>query len=40
MNEVKVFNGASNIWSDPVIYHGKLYVKGTDELVCFDIAAK
>jgi outer membrane protein assembly factor BamB len=40
VNEVKVFNGGNNIWSDPVIYHGKLYVKGTDELVCFDIAAK
>ena len=30
----------SNIWATPLIYHGKLYVKGYDELVCADITGK
>lgn len=29
----------SNTWSTPMIYDGKLYVKGNRELVCLDIAA-
>jgi outer membrane protein assembly factor BamB len=29
-----------NVWSSPVISNGKLYVKGADELVCFDVSAK
>ena len=34
--EMEIFH-YSPIWSSPVIYHGKLYVKGKDELVCLDI---
>ncbi len=29
-----------NTWSTPLIYDGKLFVKGNKELVCLDIAAK
>lgn len=28
---------SGKIWSMPVVYKGKLYVKGPDELVCFDV---
>jgi hypothetical protein len=24
------------LWSSPIIYKGKLYAKGVDELTCFD----
>ena len=27
----------SKIWSMPVVYQGKLYAKGAEELVCFDV---
>ncbi|HET6251429.1 MAG TPA: PQQ-binding-like beta-propeller repeat protein [Tepidisphaeraceae bacterium] len=30
----------SPIWSAPVIYHGKLYIHGKDQLVCLDIGGK
>lgn len=39
VGEVNLFS-YDKVWSSPVIYHGKLYVKGENELVCFDIAAK
>jgi outer membrane protein assembly factor BamB len=39
VSQVKLFD-FDNVWSSPVIYHGKLYVKGKDELVCLDIGAK
>lgn len=29
----------SQVWSTPLIYRGKLYAKGEDELVCLDISA-
>ncbi|HZL34616.1 MAG TPA: PQQ-binding-like beta-propeller repeat protein [Tepidisphaeraceae bacterium] len=34
--EVNVFD-YNQVWSAPVIYQGKLYVKGKEELVCLDI---
>ena len=37
--EVNMFE-YDKVWSSPVIYHGKLYVKGKTELVCLDISAK
>lgn len=37
LNESSPFS-AEKIWSDPVIYHSKLYIKGTDELICYDIS--
>ena len=37
--EVQLFD-YDKVWSSPVIYHGKLYVKGKEELVCLDIGAK
>jgi outer membrane protein assembly factor BamB len=29
--------GTPDIWSTPMIYHGKLYVKGEDSLVCLEV---
>lgn len=40
MSEIDFFANQRDIWSAPVIYHGKLYVKGRDELVCLDISVK
>jgi outer membrane protein assembly factor BamB len=37
--EVQLFD-YDKVWSSPVIYHGKLYVKGKEELVCLDVGAK
>jgi outer membrane protein assembly factor BamB len=39
VSEFEVFH-YSPVWSAPVIYHGKLYVKGKDELVCLDVSGK
>jgi len=39
MSEVPMFD-YDKVWSSPVIYHGKLYVKGKTEMVCLDIGAK
>ena len=38
-SEVELFS-YTKVWSSPVIYHGKLYVKGKDDLVCLDISEK
>lgn len=35
----RLFDG-NHIWSTPLIYNGKLYCKGTNELVCLDISGK
>lgn len=35
-SEVALFDG-EKIWSSPVIYHSKLYVKGKEDLVCLNI---
>jgi outer membrane protein assembly factor BamB len=40
MSEIDIFPASRDIWSAPIIYHGKLFVKGKDELVCLDISAK
>jgi outer membrane protein assembly factor BamB len=39
VSHVQMFD-FDNVWSAPVIYHGKLYVKGMDELVCLDVSGK
>ena len=39
VSQTEIFR-SSYVWSAPVIYHGKLYVKGKDELVCLDVSAK
>ncbi len=39
ISSVKITRG-SNIWATPLVYHGKLYVKGVTELICLDISAK
>jgi len=31
--------GVTDIWSSPIIYHGKLYAKGEKELVCLEVGA-
>ena len=36
---MKHLTEGDNIWATPVIYHGKLYIKGVTELLCFDISA-
>ncbi|MFW6146300.1 MAG: PQQ-binding-like beta-propeller repeat protein [Planctomycetota bacterium] len=37
--QVRLFK-EKQTWSTPVVYNGRLYVKGNRELVCLDIAAK
>jgi outer membrane protein assembly factor BamB len=39
ISQVKHLTEGTNIWATPVIYHGKLYIKGVTELLCFDISA-
>ena len=38
ISQVQVFTGKEN-WSTPLVYRGRLYVKGPKELACFDIRA-
>jgi outer membrane protein assembly factor BamB len=38
VSQVQAFKG-QEIWSSPLVYRGKLYVKGPSELVCYDIKA-
>jgi outer membrane protein assembly factor BamB len=39
--EAQLFeNGKGQIWSTPLLYKGKLYAKGSDELACYDLTAK
>ena len=40
ISSVKGLVAGSNVWATPLIYHGKLYVKGVEELVCLDISGK
>ncbi len=28
------------VWATPLIYNGKLYVRGFNDLICLDISAK
>lgn len=37
ISQVQLFDFGSNCWSTPLIYHGKLYCMGRDNLVCLDI---
>jgi outer membrane protein assembly factor BamB len=37
ISQAQVFD-YSQVWSSPLVYRGKVYVKGEDELVCFDIS--
>jgi hypothetical protein len=40
ISQFKLFTPAANppdIWSSPIIYHGKLYAKGEKELVCLNV---
>jgi hypothetical protein len=36
LGDAKVCDGGQ-IWSSPVVYNGKVYVKGTEELLCLDL---
>ena len=40
ISRVNDFVDGREVWSTPLIYRGKLYVKGATELVCADISAK
>ena len=41
ISQVQLFDEQfDQVWSTPLIYHGKLYAKGQDELVCMDIRIK
>jgi outer membrane protein assembly factor BamB len=37
LSTFKAFEGAKEAWAMPVAYDGKLYAKGVDELVCYDL---
>jgi outer membrane protein assembly factor BamB len=37
ISQAQVFD-YSQVWSTPLVYRGKLYVKGEDQLVCLDIS--
>jgi outer membrane protein assembly factor BamB len=40
ISQDQVFDeGFSKVWSTPLIYHGKLYAKGENELICLDISS-
>ena len=39
VTKVSLFKGSEN-WASPLVYRGRLYVKGPEEVVCFDIRAK
>jgi outer membrane protein assembly factor BamB len=39
ISQTQVFDSTfSKVWSTPLIYHGKVYLKGQNELICFDIS--
>lgn len=39
ISQVQLFQG-NPIWATPLIYRGRLYAKGVEELVCLDISGK
>ncbi len=39
LGKVKLFGGSEN-WSTPLVYRSRLYVKGTDALVCMDFKGR
>ena len=38
--EAKDLVEGTNIWATPLLYKGKMYVKGREELICFDVSGK
>lgn len=40
ISQVKGAVEGKQVWATPLVYNGKLYVKGETELTCFEIAAK
>jgi hypothetical protein len=40
LSQYDVFPEGQNIWSTPLVYKGKIYCKGGDELVCLDPSGK
>jgi outer membrane protein assembly factor BamB len=40
VSELKDAVEGDQVWSTPLIYDGKLYVKGAKELTCFDVSVK
>ena len=40
VSEVKDAVEGDQVWSTPLIYDGKLYLKGKTDLVCYDVSAK
>ena len=39
LGQVQLFD-ADQIWASPLVYDGKLYCKGRDEIVCLDVSGK
>jgi hypothetical protein len=37
ISSVKQLEG-TELWATPLVYRGRLYVKGTQEFVCYDIS--
>ena len=40
LGEFQAVERTGNAWSTPLVYRGKMYVKGRNDLVCYDIGAK
>ena len=40
ISEAELVARTNNAWSTPLVYQGKLSVKGRNELACYDIAGK
>ena len=37
LGQAEVFSGSEQVWSSPLVYRGKVYAKGKDQLVCLDL---
>ena len=40
LSEFQAVERAPNAWSTPLVYRGKMYAKGRNDFVCYDIGAK
>lgn len=40
LNEMKIFPGSKDVWTSPLIYNGRLYLKGGTQFNCYDISDK
>lgn len=40
LSEAQLVERTGNAWSTPLVYRGKLVVKGRNDLVCYDVGAK